>query len=93
MAKAFASQADLTEKKTSFEQLSKHCWAYTTEGDPNSGVIIGDRFIMVSDASDGVKARPCLTDWPHRIIPSPGDAQSRTEKCPSRPALRASDHE
>ena len=27
--KAFASQADLTEKKVTFEQLSKHCWAYT----------------------------------------------------------------
>ena len=49
--KAFASQADLTDKKTTFEQLSQHCWAYTTEGDPNSGVIIGDRFIMVSDAT------------------------------------------
>ncbi len=50
-AKAFASQADLTDKKITFEQLSKHCWAYTAEGDPNSGVIIGDRFIMVSDAT------------------------------------------
>ncbi|MCA3238769.1 MAG: MBL fold metallo-hydrolase [Curvibacter sp.] len=51
MSKAFASQADLADKKTTFEQLSPHCWAYTTEGDPNSGVIIGDRFIMVSDAT------------------------------------------
>ena len=51
MNKAFASQADLTEKKTTFEQLSPHCWAYTTEGDPNSGVIIGERFILVSDAT------------------------------------------
>jgi glyoxylase-like metal-dependent hydrolase (beta-lactamase superfamily II) len=49
--KAFASQADLTEKKIKFEQLSPHCWAYTAEGDPNSGVIIGDKFIMVSDAT------------------------------------------
>lgn len=49
--KAFASQADLTEKKIKFEQLSAHCWAYTAEGDPNSGVIIGDKFIMVSDAT------------------------------------------
>ena len=31
--KAFASQADLTEKKITFEQLSEHCWAYTAEGD------------------------------------------------------------
>ncbi len=51
MNKAFASQADLDDKKITFEQLSPHCWAYTAEGDPNSGVIIGDKFIMVSDAT------------------------------------------
>ncbi len=50
-AKAFASQADLADKKITFEQLSAHCWAYTAEGDPNSGVIIGEKFIMVSDAT------------------------------------------
>jgi len=33
--KAFASQADLADKVIKFEQLSKHCWAYTAEGDPN----------------------------------------------------------
>ena len=49
--KAFASQADLNDKMITFEQLSTHCWAYTAEGDPNSGVIIGDQFIMVSDAT------------------------------------------
>ncbi|MEN9712018.1 MAG: hypothetical protein RLY90_279 [Pseudomonadota bacterium] len=49
--KAFASQADLSDKKITFEQLSAHCWAYTAEGDPNSGVIIGDQYIMVSDAT------------------------------------------
>ncbi len=49
--KAFASQADLEVKKITFKQLSAHCWAYTAEGDPNSGVIIGDKFIMVSDAT------------------------------------------
>src|SRR6476660_2777490 len=51
MTKAFASQADLADKKITFQQLSTHCWAYTAEGDPNSGVIIGDRFILVSDAT------------------------------------------
>ena len=51
MSKAFASQADLQDKKITFEQLSPHCWAYTAEGDPNSGVIIGEKFIMVSDAT------------------------------------------
>ncbi|HEY8360126.1 MAG TPA: MBL fold metallo-hydrolase [Ramlibacter sp.] len=51
MSKAFASQNDLADKKVTFEQLSAHCWAYTAEGDPNSGVIIGDKFIMVSDCT------------------------------------------
>jgi glyoxylase-like metal-dependent hydrolase (beta-lactamase superfamily II) len=51
MSKAFASQADLADRKITFAQLSEHCWAYTAEGDPNSGVIIGDKFILVSDAT------------------------------------------
>jgi glyoxylase-like metal-dependent hydrolase (beta-lactamase superfamily II) len=51
MTKAFASQADLEEKKISFTQMSAHCWAYTAEGDPNSGVIIGDDCVLVSDAT------------------------------------------
>ncbi|MBI5275198.1 MAG: MBL fold metallo-hydrolase [Burkholderiales bacterium] len=51
MSKAFASQADMADKQITFQQLSAHCWAYTAEGDPNSGVIIGERFIMVSDAT------------------------------------------
>jgi glyoxylase-like metal-dependent hydrolase (beta-lactamase superfamily II) len=51
MSKAFASHADTEDKKITFEQLSSHCWAYTAEGDPNSGVIIGDEFILVSDAT------------------------------------------
>jgi len=51
MSKAFASQADTAEKKITFEQLSAHCWAYTAEGDPNSGVIIGEKAILVSDAT------------------------------------------
>ncbi len=49
--KTFASQADLADKKITFKQLSAHCWAYTAEGDPNSGVVIGDKFILVSDAT------------------------------------------
>ncbi|MEY2622287.1 MAG: hypothetical protein RIT26_2107 [Pseudomonadota bacterium] len=51
MSKAFASQADTADKKITFEQLSAHCWAYTAEGDPNSGVIIGEKAILVSDAT------------------------------------------
>ena len=29
MQKAFASQADLEDKKVTFSQLSEHAWAYT----------------------------------------------------------------
>ncbi|CAG0980159.1 Metallo-beta-lactamase type 2 [Rhodocyclaceae bacterium] len=48
--KKFASQADLEEKKVTFERLSDNAWAYTAEGDPNTGVVIGDDAVMVIDA-------------------------------------------
>ena len=48
--KRFASQADLEEKKVTFERLSDNAWAYTAEGDPNTGVVIGDDAVMVIDA-------------------------------------------
>ena len=51
MSKAFASQSDLSDRKISFTRLSEHCWAYTAEGDPNSGVIIGEKYILVSDTT------------------------------------------
>ena len=49
MAKAFASQADLDAKKITFERISENAYAYTAEGDPNSGVIIGDDSVMKSE--------------------------------------------
>ncbi|GAB4218421.1 MAG: MBL fold metallo-hydrolase [Rhodoferax sp.] len=49
MSKQFASVADLAEKKTTFERLSAHCWAYTAEGDPNTGVIITDDAVLICD--------------------------------------------
>ena len=50
MAKAFASQGDLSEKKTSFTEIGRGLYAFTAEGDPNSGVIIGDESVMVVEA-------------------------------------------
>ena len=50
MSKKFASVADLEVKKTTFAQLSAHCWAYTAEGDPNTGVIIADDSVLICDA-------------------------------------------
>ena len=51
MSKNFASTADVEEKIISFSQLSKHAWAFTAEGDPNTGIIIGDDAVMVIDAT------------------------------------------
>lgn len=51
MAKAFASQADLEEKKVTFTRLSENAYAYTAEGDPNSGVVIGDDSVLVVDTT------------------------------------------
>jgi glyoxylase-like metal-dependent hydrolase (beta-lactamase superfamily II) len=48
--KTFASQADLEEKQISFDKLSEHAYAYTAQGDPNTGVVIGDDAVMVIDA-------------------------------------------
>lgn len=48
--KAFASQADLKPKRIRFQRLSRSCWAFTAEGDPNSGVVVGDDGVLVVDA-------------------------------------------
>ncbi len=50
MAKAFASQGDLEEKKISFTEVGEGLYAFTAEGDPNSGVIMGDDSVMVIEA-------------------------------------------
>ena len=49
MSKTFASQADLEEKTVSFTKLSDHAYAYTAEGDPNTGIVVGDDAVMVID--------------------------------------------
>ena len=51
MSAQFASKADLAAKKISFTKLSDNAYAYTAEGDPNSGVIIGDNAVMVIDTT------------------------------------------
>jgi glyoxylase-like metal-dependent hydrolase (beta-lactamase superfamily II) len=51
MMKQFASKGDLEPKKTSFTRLSEHAYAYTAEGDPNSGVVIGDDAVLVIDTT------------------------------------------
>ena len=38
----FRFHRDLDEKKVSFDQIGTGLYAYTAEGDPNSGIIVGD---------------------------------------------------
>ncbi len=58
MAKAFASQGDLSEKNISFTEVGAGLYAFTAEGDPNSGVIVGDDSVMIVEA----QATPRLAD-------------------------------
>jgi glyoxylase-like metal-dependent hydrolase (beta-lactamase superfamily II) len=74
-SKAFASQADLEEKKVTFEQLSEHAWAYTAEGDPNTGIVIGDDAVLVADtqatpamAADVIRRIREVTDKPIQYV-------------------------
>jgi glyoxylase-like metal-dependent hydrolase (beta-lactamase superfamily II) len=48
--KPFASSEDVTEKKFAFDQLGPGLFAYTAEGDPSSGIVVGDDGVMVIDA-------------------------------------------
>jgi glyoxylase-like metal-dependent hydrolase (beta-lactamase superfamily II) len=50
MAKAFASAGDMADKKISFTQVGAGLYAFTAEGDPNTGVIIGDESVMIVEA-------------------------------------------
>jgi len=73
--KKFASHADVEEKKISFERLSEHAYAYTAEGDPNTGIVVGDDAVMVIDtqatpvmAQDVIRRIREVTDKPIRYV-------------------------
>ncbi len=71
----FASQGDLEVKQVSFSKLSDHAYAYTAEGDPNSGIVIGDDGVMVIDtqatpamAQDVIDRVREITDKPIKYV-------------------------
>src|SRR5438045_6668915 len=73
--KKFASHADVEEKKVTFDKLSDHAYAYTAEGDPNTGVVVGDNAVMVIDtqatpvmAQDVIRRIREVTDKPIKYI-------------------------
>jgi glyoxylase-like metal-dependent hydrolase (beta-lactamase superfamily II) len=75
MKKTFASQADLTEKVVSFDRLSANAYAYTAQGDPNTGIVVGDDAVLVVDtqatpvmAEDVIRHIRAVTDKPIRYV-------------------------
>jgi len=48
--KSFASTDDTAEKNLLLDQVGSGLYALTAEGDPNSGIIVGDDAVMVIDA-------------------------------------------
>ena len=73
--KKFASHADVEEKQVTFERLSEHAYAYTAEGDPNTGIVVGDDAVMVIDtqatpvmAQDVIRRIREVTDKPIRYV-------------------------
>jgi glyoxylase-like metal-dependent hydrolase (beta-lactamase superfamily II) len=75
MKKTFASQADLDEKIVSFDRLSENAYAYTAQGDPNTGIVVGDDAVMVIDtqatpvmAQDVIRRIREVTDKPIRYV-------------------------
>jgi glyoxylase-like metal-dependent hydrolase (beta-lactamase superfamily II) len=75
VSKAFASQADLEAKRVTFSDLGGGSYAYTAEGDPNTGVVVTDDCVMVIDAQatpvmaqDVIAHIRCVTDKPIRYV-------------------------
>jgi glyoxylase-like metal-dependent hydrolase (beta-lactamase superfamily II) len=50
MSKGFASTGDMEEKIITFKEIGKDLYAFTAQGDPNSGIIVGDDGVIVIDA-------------------------------------------
>src|SRR5947209_11413806 len=75
MTKGFASTSDMAAKTVSFDEVGPGLYAYTAEGDPNSGVIVGDDAVMVVDAQatpvmaqDVIARVRAITDKPVKYV-------------------------
>ncbi len=50
LTKGFASTTDLEDEVITFSELvAGRAYAYTAQGDPNTGVIVGDKGVMIID--------------------------------------------
>lgn len=71
----FASANDLADKQVSFEELGPGLYGWTAEGDPNSGVVVGEDSVLVVDAQatpamarDVIAKIRTVTDKPVRHV-------------------------
>ena len=48
--KPFASTADTAQKPSTLEELAEGVYAFTAEGDPNVGAVVGDESVLCVDA-------------------------------------------
>lgn len=71
MAKPFASAGDMTEKQISFTEVGDGLYAFTAEGDPNSGVIIGDDSVMIVEAQATPKLAQKVIDCVRTVTDKP----------------------
>lgn len=56
----FASTNDFADKAVSFDELGPGLYGYTAEGDPNSGVVIGDDSVLVDAQATPVMANEVI---------------------------------
>jgi glyoxylase-like metal-dependent hydrolase (beta-lactamase superfamily II) len=71
MSKGFASTADTAEKKISFDEIGPGLYAFTAEGDPNTGVIVGDDGVMIVDAQATPVMAQGVIDRVRRVTDKP----------------------
>ena len=75
MTKPFASTTDVAEKLSTLEELAPGVYAFTAEGDPNVGAVVGEDGVLAIDAratpvaaQEWLAALRELTDAPIRYL-------------------------
>ena len=75
----FASTKDLADKTITFAEIGPGLYAFTAEGDPNTGVVIGDDGVLIVDA----QATPAMAQAVIERVYAPSPT-SRSRTCCSR---------
>lgn len=71
MNKHFALIEDTEEKPATFTKVGPGCYAFTTDGDPNSGVIIGETSVLIVDAQPTPAAAQKVMDCVRSVTDKP----------------------